>query len=690
MLRIMNTCSVLGLGLSLCAPCQSEVYNPTEHEFLEWQRSIAATSETLRNKVDTVAESYDIVFVPGILGSQIKIGSFTYGRDKITADKLVYNPGQGAEASTLNEFHAQIALVFKKNVDIYGKGLDFLQGANAGKAAVEFAYDWRDDLDKTARAFDSFLKTRLPDKKIVIVAHSMGGVIAWHWKNKYNHDHKQRVIALVLLGSPLQGSCEPIRMLVEGYGPPGTSSGFEKWATHLVFGKAHAAILTFPSVFQLLPPYDPQHPCLKLRNGTLEQALNHYEPDSWLGRSGGGYQLSSTLALETGLALPEYQKRVAAAIKAGRDFRTAFDVRPFDDQVYLLYSDKHQLPSGFTAVPKASEWLKIANSWPNVDGDGRVPKESATNFGNFDAKRGAKMQLDREHGDLLRDPRFADFVSDNIAPLIAQAKRVEILAFASRDPKLRPELEAKQWILDQSLRTASMERIPELSAAAEQVAKYNLGLLRKNATDARLVGIDFEKLTPAQAAVAAGKRFSNNGDEGLAAAAYSSAIALDPKVIDAQTYRELGIMRSKQGNMSQAADYLSRAGASESVQHSLWGQENLGPSYQELGLIFEPAGSPSQAIHWYQNATKLGDLRAADSLKDIRRPPLWGQENLGSSYQDLGVIFEKAGSPSQAISSYQKAKKFGDLRAADSLKNIQHPRNTWEAVRMESITNMGK
>lgn len=613
--------TILCLSIFLESSALGALRTPTPREFADWQRSAATQSEALRKKIAAVQESYEIVFVPGILGSQLKIGNFVYGRDPISAKKLLYSVDQAIESSTLNEFRAQIAKVFKKNVDIYGDGLNLLQGANRGRSPIEFAYDWRDDLRRSAKALNEFLLKKLPRKKFVIVAHSMGGVIAWHWKNEHNFDHKQNLIAIVLLGSPLQGSCEPIRMLIQGYGPPQTSGNFEKWATHLVFGEARAAIPTFPSVFQLLPSFDLAHPCLKVRRGAIEQIFRHDEVDSWLGRDGGDYQLDPDFAKLVSLDMVAYKNRVQAAIIAGREFRLAFDARPYDDQVYILYSQKYPLASGYTALPNSSKWLKIDKEWPSVDSDGRVPRDSAINFGNLDARNSTTSGLDNEHGDLLKDPRFAQFVTDNIAPLIEQAQQREILEFATNDPKLRRQLEANGWFADAGMRSISLERVPELSRAAMQLAKYNHELLLKNANDPRFATIDFQKMTPEQAAISAGKIIEKLGDPQSAATLYSTAIALDPQAVDAATYRDLGRIKLKEGHTSEAADYFERAVVAAKIPDIRWNANFLGETHRYLGTTFERAGSPNQAILEYEAAKTYGNLWSSTRLKDIQATP---------------------------------------------------------------------
>src|SRR5207244_6194499 len=109
-------------------------------------------------------------------------------------------------------------------IDVHSQLLDEIAGIAGDEGEViEFAYDWRHDIDQIAGWLDKTLREKWRDKirgaRLTIVAHSMGGVVAWVWKNRYYHrDEKDFELSrLVLLGSPLQGSCDMLRMLLEGY-----------------------------------------------------------------------------------------------------------------------------------------------------------------------------------------------------------------------------------------------------------------------------------------------------------------------------------------------------------------------------------------------------------------------------------------------------------------------------------------
>jgi hypothetical protein len=58
-------------------------YPPSADEIQRWARERAPRHTGLRDKMFELDDSYEIVFIPGILGSKLKIGDFTYGDDPL-------------------------------------------------------------------------------------------------------------------------------------------------------------------------------------------------------------------------------------------------------------------------------------------------------------------------------------------------------------------------------------------------------------------------------------------------------------------------------------------------------------------------------------------------------------------------------------------------------------------------------
>ncbi|MBC8179635.1 hypothetical protein H8E88_00785, partial [candidate division KSB1 bacterium] len=103
-------------------------------------------------------------------------------------------------------------------MDVYGEFfhiVDLLNVSNI-RHLLYFAYDWRQDNRISARDFDNKLKSIdwsniLNDRKIVFVAHSMGGLLATYWFHKYYDGHQdtypfKNIERIIFLGTPHTGS----------------------------------------------------------------------------------------------------------------------------------------------------------------------------------------------------------------------------------------------------------------------------------------------------------------------------------------------------------------------------------------------------------------------------------------------------------------------------------------------------
>lgn len=129
-----------------------------------------------------------------------------------------------------------------------------------GENYFEFPYDWRLDNRVAAKQLREASATWLsdwhakghPGAKLIIIAHSMGGLVARYfieclegWKD---------TCMLITFGTPYHGSVKALQFLIEGYQV--------KLLGIPVFDFS-AMVRSFPSAYQLLPMY----PCLDLGDG---------------------------------------------------------------------------------------------------------------------------------------------------------------------------------------------------------------------------------------------------------------------------------------------------------------------------------------------------------------------------------------------------------------------------------------
>lgn len=120
--------------------------------------------------------------------------------------------------------------------DVYLHFLEFF--ARGVPSPVVFSYDWRQDVRDSGRALCAAI-ARLPARRVTVVAHSMGGMVALACLQQ----GAPTVRKVVFAGTPFAGSPKIFPDLVRG--------------DHA--GRNHAllsaeALFTFASAFQLLPP----------------------------------------------------------------------------------------------------------------------------------------------------------------------------------------------------------------------------------------------------------------------------------------------------------------------------------------------------------------------------------------------------------------------------------------------------
>jgi len=112
----------------------------------------------------------------------------------------------------------------------------------------EFPYDWRRDNRVTARKIKKLIDQRLPqwcehtgnkDAKVIILAHSMGGLVARYYLEVLEGWQKCR--ALVTLGTPYRGAIDAVNYVANGY--------------KQTFLNLTQVVRSFTSVYQLMPIY---------------------------------------------------------------------------------------------------------------------------------------------------------------------------------------------------------------------------------------------------------------------------------------------------------------------------------------------------------------------------------------------------------------------------------------------------
>lgn len=218
----------------------------------------------------------------------------------------------------------------------------------------EFPYDWRRDNRVAARALQRLIHEALPqwrkhsgadDAKVIVLAHSMGGLVARHWLEVLEGWHCCR--ALITFGTPYRGAPQAMGYLANGY--------------KMLFDLSET-MRSFTSVYQLLPIY----PAVRAGDDVWERVA---ECD----------------------AHPQIDRTKASqALQFHRDIEDAVK-RHQDDPVYLKPATSYRIlpvvgvsqPTWQSGVAAAGD-LRLEELLPvNIEatfaaGDGTVPRVSAT------------------------------------------------------------------------------------------------------------------------------------------------------------------------------------------------------------------------------------------------------------------------------------------------------------------------
>lgn len=197
-----------------------------------------------------------LVIIPGILGSKLcekATGKVIWG-DRwslanfnqlalvlpIDETKLVHRPCGLIEAVNIlgpwqihqydDLFSTLASLGYKQNQNLF-----------------VFDYDWRQSNRSSAKRLNDFISTKIPTGKFDLVVHSMGGLVARVWMAEMNGG--ARVANFVTFGTPQLGSATTFKTLDEGWG------FWKNLAAHGI-DSIRETVLTFPSIYELLPSYE--------------------------------------------------------------------------------------------------------------------------------------------------------------------------------------------------------------------------------------------------------------------------------------------------------------------------------------------------------------------------------------------------------------------------------------------------
>jgi triacylglycerol esterase/lipase EstA (alpha/beta hydrolase family) len=311
-----------------------------------------------------------VVVLPGITGSVLeREGRTIWAPTHRSAARAGLRPGSAvadlalrdgdedavAAVAVMPDAHMVGGLV---KIDGYSRVLQSIERnflVVRGQAAnlIEFPYDWRLDNRMNAARLRDLVAGALhrwrehaeaPDAQVVLVAHSMGGLIARYFLEVLGGWRDCR--ALITFGTPFRGSPAAVGYLANGY---------KKLHIDLT-----SAMRSFPSVYQLMPIY----PALRTAAGYRR-----------IGESDGLPNIDAAKAADALRFHREIEAAVAGNLRAGG---RRYAVLP----VIGTHQPTHQsatLDGGLvTLSPRLPEGVDRFLATDGVDGDGTVPICSAT------------------------------------------------------------------------------------------------------------------------------------------------------------------------------------------------------------------------------------------------------------------------------------------------------------------------
>jgi hypothetical protein len=258
-------------------------------------------------------------------------------------------------------------------IDGYGKLIKSLKrnfNVTPGKNYFEFPYDWRRDNRAAARRLkrlsDLWLheaRKSAPEAKLILVAHSMGGLVSRYFLECLGGWRDTR--ALITFGTPYRGSLRALDFIANGW-------RMKKGPFTLL--NLTELVRSFTSVYQLLPIY----PCYDEGSGALLRVTE-------------------------------------AANLPGLDAKRAADAEFFHEEIkkgvqshasdpgYWIYPIVGTKQLTLQSAKRNGGALEMLHTYPgeDLDGDGTVPRVSATPIELSDAKRETFAAC--PHGSLQND-----------------------------------------------------------------------------------------------------------------------------------------------------------------------------------------------------------------------------------------------------------------------------------------------
>ena len=317
-----------------------------------------------------------VLLLPGLMGSELDSVNQSGEGERIWLNFINLILGRIADFELTPEGEPAKAGIQIRPVGVHPETyVPILMELDSRWHVRPFAFDWREDIDRSAGRLDAEIKAFGAGDPVHLVAHSMGGLVARRFVHRFREtwqamddpDGRGRGGRLIMMGTPNRGS----------FAIPLVLTGGEKIVRALATGDMEhsleeilAIIATFPGIYQQLPS-----PLVDL-DGDDHGKL--FERASW-----------GDLAVHQPL------------LDRARAFHTDLDEVVDPDR--LLYIAGYDRKTPFLLELEAPAKFTYGET---REGDGRVPHA----LGLLDAVK--TYWVDEDHGDLPKNDDVLEAISD--------------------------------------------------------------------------------------------------------------------------------------------------------------------------------------------------------------------------------------------------------------------------------------
>jgi pSer/pThr/pTyr-binding forkhead associated (FHA) protein len=323
--------------------------------------------------LDKMPPRRPVVFVPGMMGSQLWQGSERiWPNVKIlfkNPEIFAYSEKSPLEARGILDEVVVVPNLIK--LDQYNRLGDYLVedlGYERGKDFFEFAYDWRQDVRRSAAQLGRLIDALPLTQPVIIIAHSLGTLVSRYYIERLGG--RNRVERVILMGGPHKGV-------------PKTLVGMLVAPDVLPFGlmgeRFRQVSATFPTGYQIIPTYA----CASDQKGNK---INFLEDESWLP------EMYIPLLRDARQFRKELGMRssIPAVSIFGYGLKTISNISFFRSEVGKLREIVYKLePSGDSTIPEQSAVLPGSEIHP-------VQQYHGSLFVDNDVKMRLKLELTRQ------------------------------------------------------------------------------------------------------------------------------------------------------------------------------------------------------------------------------------------------------------------------------------------------------